>query len=86
MADEPEQEVVTEGVTSVVMENTKPIFQVYNFSEQFSDQIILFHILKMVDSLFLWIGVKPEMSSLAVAASTKFVSYRGHACSEQFYN
>ena len=58
---------------SLRVEETKPIFQVHNFSEQLSDQVVHFQVLKMVDSLILWIGLKPEMSNLSVAACTKFV-------------
>ena len=49
-------------------------FTVHTFSDTLLDQKVHFQILKMTDSLYIWIGSSLEMSSLAVAMCTKYVS------------
>lgn len=49
-------------------------FTLHSFSETLLDQNVQFQILKMTESLYIWIGSSPEMSSLAVAMCTKYVS------------
>uniref|UniRef100_UPI00398F50FC proteasome assembly chaperone 4 n=1 Tax=Pristiophorus japonicus TaxID=55135 RepID=UPI00398F50FC len=45
---------------------------VHNFSEKLSEQTVHFHVLRMRDSFFLWVGIAPTISNLAVAMCTKF--------------
>ena len=47
---------------------------VHNFSERLLDNMVHFHIMKMKDSLFVWMGKKAELSSLSIAMCTKYVS------------
>ena len=47
---------------------------VHNFSERLLDTVVHFHIMKMKDSLLIWIGKKAELNSLSVAMCTKYVS------------
>ncbi|XP_078395670.1 proteasome assembly chaperone 4 [Cetorhinus maximus] len=47
---------------------------VHNFSEKLSEQTVHFHVLRMKDSFFLWVGSAPNLSNLAVAMCTKFDS------------
>lgn len=49
-------------------------FKVHTFSDTLLDQKVHFQILKMTDSLYVWIGTSPEMNALAVAMCTKYVS------------
>ncbi|XP_048404016.1 proteasome assembly chaperone 4 [Stegostoma tigrinum] len=45
---------------------------VHNFSEKLSELTVHFHVLRMKDSFFLWVGSSPILSNLAVAMCTKF--------------
>ncbi|XP_067906065.1 proteasome assembly chaperone 4 [Heterodontus francisci] len=49
-----------------------PTLSVHNFSEKLSEQTVHFHVLRMKDSFFLWVGSAPTFSNLAVAMCTKF--------------
>lgn len=49
-------------------------FKVHTFSETLLDQTVHFQVLRMKDSLYIWIGSSPELSSLAVAMCTRYVS------------
>ena len=49
-------------------------FKIHTFSDTLLDQKVYFQILKMTDSLYVWIGTSPEMNALAVAMCTKYVS------------
>ena len=67
----------TTSSTATVSEGFAPAdckFSVQTFSDTFLDQKVHFQILKMTDSLYIWIGSSPEMSALAVAMCTKYVS------------
>ena len=52
--------------------------RIHNFSEHFLDNVIYFHVMKMKDSVFLWIGTKAELTSMSVAMCTKYVSAGVH--------
>lgn len=56
--------VVTEGAISI-----------HNFSEKILEQVVHFHVMKMKDCFFLWVGATPNLSNLAVAMCSKFVSH-----------
>ncbi|XP_060706101.1 proteasome assembly chaperone 4 isoform X1 [Hemiscyllium ocellatum] len=51
---------------------TQRTLSVHNFSEKLSEQMVHFHVLRMKDSFFLWVGSTPTLSNLAVAMCTKF--------------
>lgn len=51
-------------------------FKVHTFSDTLLDQTVHFQVLRMKDSLYIWIGSSPELSSLAVAMCTRYVSQR----------
>ncbi|XP_043575408.1 proteasome assembly chaperone 4 isoform X1 [Chiloscyllium plagiosum] len=51
---------------------TQQALSVHNFSEKLSEQMVHFHVLRMKDSFFLWVGSTPTLSNLAVAMCTKF--------------
>ncbi|GBL85353.1 Proteasome assembly chaperone 4 [Araneus ventricosus] len=54
------------------MENTT--IKVHTFEENILDCLVTFHVTKMKDSLFIWIGDKGNFDSLAVAMSTPYNS------------
>ena len=49
-------------------------FKVHTFFDTLLEQKVQFQILKMTDSLYVWIGTSSEMNALAVAMCTKYVS------------
>ncbi len=51
-------------------------FQVHNFSDTILNILVHFHVIKMKDSFFVWIGSgnNARFDNLAVAVKTKFVS------------
>ncbi|XP_074615875.1 proteasome assembly chaperone 4-like isoform X2 [Acropora palmata] len=49
-------------------------FKVHTFSDTLLDQTVYFQVLRMKDSLYIWIGSSPELSSLAVAMCTRYDS------------
>ncbi|XP_077993716.1 proteasome assembly chaperone 4-like [Glandiceps talaboti] len=52
-----------------------PGVQVYNFSDNLLQQLVHFHVVKLLDSFFLWVGTDTlSFSSLAVAMTTKMDS------------
>lgn len=65
MANEPDS-------NGKVPEPVECKFTVHTFSDTLLDQKVHFQILKMTDSLYVWIGTSPEMGALAVAMSTKY--------------
>ena len=68
---------VTSSISGTVSGGIVPTeckFTLHSFSETLLDQKVHFQILKMTESLYIWIGSSPEMSSLAVAMCTKYVS------------
>ncbi|KAM4705481.1 proteasome assembly chaperone 4 [Rhinophrynus dorsalis] len=55
-------EIVTRSIT------------LHNFSEKICDQLVHFHAMGMEDCFFLWIGLSPSLSNLAVAMCSRFDS------------
>lgn len=47
---------------------------VHNFSERILEQVIHFHVMKLNDGFFLWVGSAPVLSNLAVSMNSKYVS------------
>ncbi|RXM27477.1 Proteasome assembly chaperone 4 [Acipenser ruthenus] len=59
--------------------NPKPVLtegaiSIHNFSEKILEQVVHFHVMKMKDCFFLWVGATPNLSNLAVAMCSKFDS------------
>lgn len=46
----------------------------HNFSEKILEQLIHFHVMKLSDGFFLWVGSSPVLSNLAVSMSSRYVS------------
>ena len=65
---------MADEVSPVACEKAETTLGLHKFAEQLIDQTVHFQVLKMTDSLFLWIGSSAEMGSLAVAMRTKYVS------------
>jgi hypothetical protein len=55
------------------MAGTREIM-IHNFCERLLDNVVHFHIMKMKDSVLIWIGKKAELTSLSVAVCTRYVS------------
>ncbi|MBN3309175.1 PSMG4 protein, partial [Amia calva] len=47
---------------------------IHNFSEKILEQNVHFHVMKMKDGFFLWIGANAHLSNLAVAMCSKYDS------------
>lgn len=65
------------GETALSIDGKVPVpaeckFTLHTFSDTLLDQKVHFQILKMTDSLYVWIGISPEMDALAVAMCTKY--------------
>lgn len=74
-----ENERQSNGETALSINGKVPVpaeckFTLHTFSDTLLDQKVHFQILKMTDSLYVWIGTSPEMDALAVAMCTKYVS------------
>ncbi|XP_006004498.1 proteasome assembly chaperone 4 [Latimeria chalumnae] len=46
----------------------------HNFSERILDRPVHFHVMKMRDCFFLWVGAAPQLTNLAVAMCSKLDS------------
>ncbi|KAJ8376861.1 hypothetical protein SKAU_G00074410 [Synaphobranchus kaupii] len=53
---------------------TEDAISVHNFSEKILEQAVHFHVMKMKGGFFLWVGISPHLSNLAVAMSSKYDS------------
>ncbi|XP_006634627.1 proteasome assembly chaperone 4 [Lepisosteus oculatus] len=60
-----------ESASSSANEGT---ISVHNFSEKILEQVVHFHVMKMKDGFFLWIGASSVLSNLAVAMCSKYDS------------
>lgn len=49
----------------------------HNFSARLWEQLVHFHVMRLTDSLFLWVGATPHLRNLAVAMCSRYVSLRG---------
>uniref|UniRef100_A0A8C6FWE2 Proteasome assembly chaperone 4 n=1 Tax=Moschus moschiferus TaxID=68415 RepID=A0A8C6FWE2_MOSMO len=43
----------------------------HNFSARLWEQLVHFHVMRLTDSLFLWVGATPYLRNLAVAMCTR---------------
>lgn len=48
----------------------------HNFSARLWEQLVHFHVMRLTDSLFLWVGTTPHLRNLAVAMCSRYVSVR----------
>uniref|UniRef100_A0A5F9DE65 Proteasome assembly chaperone 4 n=1 Tax=Oryctolagus cuniculus TaxID=9986 RepID=A0A5F9DE65_RABIT len=46
----------------------------HNFSARLWEQLVHFHVMRLTDSLFLWVGAAPHLRNLAVAMCSRFDS------------
>ncbi|XP_054983589.1 proteasome assembly chaperone 4 [Sorex araneus] len=46
----------------------------HNFSARLWEQLVHFHVMRLADSLFLWVGATPHLRNLAVAMCSRFDS------------
>lgn len=49
----------------------------HNFSARLWEQLVHFHVMRLTDSLFLWVGATPHLRNLAVAMCSRYVSVGG---------
>lgn len=49
----------------------------HNFSARLWEQLVHFHVMRLTDSLFLWVGATPQLRNLAVAMCNRYVSAVG---------
>ena len=66
---------MADEIQSATCEKVGTNLVVHNFSEELMDQKVNFQVVKMSESLFLWIGTGREIANLAVAMCTKYVSF-----------
>ncbi|XP_021116397.1 proteasome assembly chaperone 4 isoform X2 [Heterocephalus glaber] len=45
---------------------------VHNFSARLWEQLVHFHVMRLTDSLFLWVGATPHLRNLAVAMCSRY--------------
>ena len=47
----------------------------YSFSHSLNDTVVIFYVIKLLDSTFVWVGTSPhKFTNLAMAMQTKYVS------------
>ncbi|KAM9233388.1 proteasome assembly chaperone 4 [Dugong dugon] len=46
----------------------------HNFSARLWEQLVHFHVMRLTDSLFLWVGATPQLRNLAVAMCNRYDS------------
>ncbi|XP_052584541.1 proteasome assembly chaperone 4 isoform X1 [Peromyscus eremicus] len=44
----------------------------HNFSARLWEQLVHFHVMRLTDSLFLWVGATPQLRNLAVAMCSRY--------------
>ncbi|XP_005066456.1 proteasome assembly chaperone 4 [Mesocricetus auratus] len=44
----------------------------HNFSARLLEQLVHFHVMRLTDSLFLWVGATPHLRNLAVAMCSRY--------------
>ena len=61
------------NLETAVLQSAESRIRIHNFSDTFLNTVIRFHVMKMEESFFLWIGHKESLDNLAMAMKTKFV-------------
>ena len=73
-------ESMTDGkpnLETAALHPTESRIHIHNFSDTLLNTSVYFHVMKMEDSFFLWVGNKDNFSNLAVSMKTRFVSTVG---------
>uniref|UniRef100_F7BBF4 Proteasome assembly chaperone 4 n=1 Tax=Equus caballus TaxID=9796 RepID=F7BBF4_HORSE len=52
----------------------------HNFSARLWEQLVHFHVMRLTDSLFLWVGATPHLRNLAVAMCTRYPGRPTNKC------
>ncbi|XP_057555847.1 proteasome assembly chaperone 4 isoform X2 [Hippopotamus amphibius kiboko] len=52
----------------------------HNFSARLWEQLVHFHVMRLTDSLFLWVGATPQLRNLAVAMCTRYPGRPASRC------
>ncbi|XP_048204501.1 proteasome assembly chaperone 4 isoform X2 [Perognathus longimembris pacificus] len=52
----------------------------HNFSARLWEQLVHFHVMRLTDSLFLWVGATPHLRSLAVAMCSRYPGRPTNRC------
>uniref|UniRef100_A0A8C6RCB2 Proteasome (prosome, macropain) assembly chaperone 4 n=1 Tax=Nannospalax galili TaxID=1026970 RepID=A0A8C6RCB2_NANGA len=52
----------------------------HNFSARLWEQLVHFHVMRLTDSLFLWVGATPHLRNLAVAMCSRFPGRPTNRC------
>ncbi|XP_005003316.1 proteasome assembly chaperone 4 isoform X2 [Cavia porcellus] len=53
----------------------------HNFSARLWEQLVHFHVMRLTDSLFLWVGATPHLRNLAVAMCSRYPGGPRSRCS-----
>ncbi|XP_058034145.1 proteasome assembly chaperone 4 [Ahaetulla prasina] len=69
-AQEPARGDATERVSAPAPPAEEGGISLHNFSWRLAEHLVNFHAMRLQDSLFLWVGDRPELSNLAVAMCT----------------
>ena len=71
---------MADEIESATCERVGTNLGVHSFSEELMDKKVNFQVVKMSESLFLWMGTGREIANLAVAMCTKYVSFIAFQC------
>ncbi|KAM5320655.1 proteasome assembly chaperone 4 isoform 3-T3 [Glossophaga mutica] len=52
----------------------------HNFSARLWEQLVHFHVMRLTDSLFLWVGATPHLRNLSVAMCSRYPGRRTSRC------
>ncbi|KAM4816366.1 proteasome assembly chaperone 4 isoform X2 [Urocitellus parryii] len=52
----------------------------HNFSARLWEQLVHFHVMRLTDSLFLWVGATPHLRNLAVAMCSRYPGRPTNRC------
>uniref|UniRef100_A0A2K5QH22 Proteasome assembly chaperone 4 n=1 Tax=Cebus imitator TaxID=2715852 RepID=A0A2K5QH22_CEBIM len=52
----------------------------HNFSARLWEQLVHFHVMRLTDSLFLWVGATPHLRNLAVAMCSRYQGRPTNRC------
>ncbi|XP_021036410.1 proteasome assembly chaperone 4 isoform X2 [Mus caroli] len=52
----------------------------HNFSARLWEQLVYFHVMRLTDSLFLWVGATPHLRNLAVAMCSRYPGRPANRC------
>ena len=61
------------NLETAVLQPAESRIGIHNFSDTLLNTTVHFHVMRMEESFFLWIGHKENIDNLAMAMKTKFV-------------